>query len=63
MSKRQQKVRARENWAKLRSHVRNMRAKHNFLTFTNDEAEMTKKMMGYDADQKIPDFKFDTLGN
>lgn len=40
-----------------------MRAKHNFLTFTNDEAEMTKKMMGYDADQKLPDFKFDNLGN
>jgi hypothetical protein len=32
-----------------------MRFKINFLAFSNDEAEMTKKIMGYDADQPIPD--------
>jgi len=57
-------VRARENWAKLRGHVRNMRFKINIGTFLNEESEMTKKMMGYDADdKKIPNYKFDDLGN
>lgn len=32
-----------------------MRFKINFLVFSNDEAEMTKMIMGYDADQPIPD--------
>jgi hypothetical protein len=34
-----------------------MRFKVNFLAFSNNEAEMTKKMMGYDIDQPIPDFE------
>ena len=39
-----------------------MRFKINFLAFSNDEAEMTKKIMGYDADQPIPDSQFDEQG-
>ena len=50
LTKSQKRARARDNWSKLRSHVRNMRFKINFLAFSNDEAEMTKKIMGYDAD-------------
>ena len=59
LSKNQKKAKARKNWAILRNHVRNMRFKINFLAFSNDEAEMTKKIMGYDADQPIPDSQFD----
>ena len=55
LSKNQKKAKARKHWAILRNHVRNMRFKINFLAFSNDEAEMTKKIMGYDADQPIPD--------
>lgn len=62
LSKNQRKAKARKNWAILRNHVRNMRFKINFLAFSNDEAEMTKKIMGYDADQPIPDSQFDETG-
>jgi len=34
-----------------------MRFKINFLAFSNDEAEMKKKIMGYDMDQPIPDIE------
>jgi len=50
LTKSQKRARARDNWGKLRSHVRNMRFKINFLAFSNDEAEMIKKIKGYDAD-------------
>ena len=50
LTKNQKKAKARKHWAILRNHVRNMRFKINFLAFSNDEAEMTKKIMGYDAD-------------
>lgn len=62
MTKNQKKAKARKNWGILRNHVRNMRFKINFLAFSNDEAEMTKKIMGYDADQPIPDSQFDEQG-
>lgn len=55
LTRSQRKVRARGNWTKLRNHVRNMRFKLNFLAYSNDEAEMTKKMMGYDIGQPIPE--------
>ena len=34
----------------------------NFLAFSNDEADMTKKMMGYDIDQNIPELQGDDPG-
>ena len=41
-----------------------MRFKINIGTFLNEESEMTKKMMGYDADdKKIPNYKYDDIGN
>lgn len=62
MTKSQKKARARENWDKLRNHVKKWRAKINFLAFSNDEAEITKKIMGYDADKQIDEFDMEQDG-
>ena len=36
----------------------------NLGKLVKEESEMTKKMMGYDADdKKIPNYKYDDLGN
>lgn len=50
----EQSARARANWGKLRTHIKQMRQKANFLvTFLDDENEMKQEnMYGYDADRQ-----------
>ena len=35
-----------------------MRIKINFFAFSNDQAQMKRKMMGYNADEPIPNYDF-----